>query len=98
MIVRSGDGVTVVFNDAMFNMPHASGFAGFIFKYVTQSTGGPRVSRLARMFIVKDRLAFRGHMLKLAELPELRRVIVSHHRMITEDAAGAIRTAVATLG
>ena len=98
MIVKSTDGVTVVFNDAMFNMPHARGFSGFIFKYVTQSTGGPRVSRLARMFIVKDRMAFREHMLRLAALPELRRVIVSHHRMISEDAAGAIRTAVATLG
>lgn len=98
MVVRSLDGVTVVFNDAVFNMPHGRGFTGWIFKHVTQSTGGPRVSRLMRLFVMKDRAAFKEHLQRLAELPALRRVIVSHHRMVSDDAAGALRTAVATLG
>jgi hypothetical protein len=98
MIVRSAAGTTVVFNDAVFNLPHGKGFTGFIFKHVTQSTGGPRVSRIAKLFVVKDRKAFRAHLDRLAETPGLARVIVSHGRMVTDDPAGMIRTAAATVG
>lgn len=92
MIVRSPDGVTLVFNDAIFNMPDGRGFTGWIFKHVTQSSGGPRVSRLMKLFVIKDRAAFREHLHRLAELPGVVRAIVSHHRTITGDVAGTLRT------
>jgi hypothetical protein len=98
MLVRSRDGVTIVFNDAVFNMPHGRGLTGWIFKHLTQSSGGPRVPRLVKLFVIKDRPAFRAHLLRLAELPELRRAIVSHHVTITGDVGEALRTAAATLG
>lgn len=98
MIVRSRDGLTLVFNDAVFNMPHGRGFTGFVFRHITQSTGGPRVSRIFKFFVLKDRKAFHAHLLRLADLPALQRMIVSHHIMVHEDAAGAIRQAAATLG
>jgi hypothetical protein len=98
MIVRSRDGLTLVFNDAIFNMPHARGFAGWIIRHITQSTGGPRVSRIFKLFVLKDRKAFHAHLLRLADLPALQRLIVSHHLMVQEDAAGAVRQAAATLG
>lgn len=97
MIVRSADGTTLVFNDAIFNMPHGRGFTGWIFRHVTQSTGGPRVSRLMRLFVIKDKRAFREHLGRLAELPGLVRAIVSHHRTITEDVAGTLRAVAATV-
>lgn len=98
MIVREAAGVTLVFNDAIFNMPHTKGIAGLIFRYITASTGGPRISRLFRLFVLKDRAALREHLLRLADLDGLRRVIVSHHRMVEGDgAAEAIRTAVSHL-
>jgi hypothetical protein len=97
MIVRSGDAATVVLNDAVFNMPHGEGLTGFIFRYVTQSTGGPRVSRVAKLFVVKDRAAFAAHLGRLADTPNLRRVIVSHHRTIDERPGDALRAAAATL-
>ena len=98
MIVRSLDGLTLVFNDAVFNMPHGPGFTGWIFRHVTQSTGGPRVSRIFKFFVMKDRKAFKNHLLRLAELPALQRMIVSHHIMVHDDAASALRQAAATLG
>lgn len=98
MIVRSLDGLTLVFNDAVFNMPHGRGFTGWVFRHVTQSTGGPRVSRIFKFFVLKDRKAFHAHLLRLAELPALQRMIVSHHIMIHDDAAGALRLAASTLG
>jgi len=97
LIVREPAGVTVVLNDSVFNMPHARGLAGFIFRYITTSTGGPRISRLFRLLVLKDKAALRQHLHRLADLPGLRRVIVSHHRMIEEDAAGVLRRVAADL-
>lgn len=97
MIVRSPDGVSVVFNDAIFNMPHGRGLSGWILRHVTASSGGPRVSRIARAFLVKDRGALRTHLERLSAIPGLLRMIVSHHEMVVGDAAAAIRQAAATL-
>lgn len=97
MHVRSPDGVTLVFNDAVFNMADIGGFQGWILRNITQSTPGPRVSRVMKLLAVKDRARFRAHLLRLAETPGLRRMIVAHDRMESDDAAGALRTAASTL-
>lgn len=97
MVVRSEDGVTLVFNDALFNMPHGSGVAGFVFRHITQSTGGPRVSRLFRWLAMKDRKAFRADLERFATWPDLRRIVVSHHETITDDPAGVLREVAASL-
>lgn len=98
MRVKSPSGhVTVVFNDAVFNMPHGTGFSGWVFRNITQSTGGPRISRVVKLFVIKDREAFRAHLTRLAALPGLYRMIVSHHRTAEGDAAEALRQAIATL-
>lgn len=98
MIVESPGGrVTLVFNDAVFNMPHGTGFSGLVFRYLTQSTGGPRISRLVKLFVIKDRRAFRDHLARLAALPGLYRMIVSHDRTSEGDAAEALRRAIGTL-
>jgi hypothetical protein len=97
LIVRSASGTTLVFNDALFNMAHGRGVPGFVFRYMTRSTGGPRVSRVYRWFVVKDREAFRAHLERLAEIPDLVRIIVSHHRMITDSPAETLREVAAEL-
>jgi hypothetical protein len=97
MLVRDGDETTLVVNDAVFNMPHVPGFYGFVLKNLTQSTGGPRISRVARWFIVKDSRAFAAHLERLADTKGLSRVIVSHHETIATDAAGALRQVAGSL-
>ncbi len=97
MMVRSQGGTTLVFNDALFNMPHGRGVAGLFFRYGTCSTGGPRVSRLFRWLAVKDRAAFAAHLRRLADTPDLSRIIVSHHRMITDQPATILRNVASTL-
>jgi hypothetical protein len=96
MIVKDAAGTTLVLNDIVFNMPHVSGFTGFMLRRVTASTGGPRISRIARWFLARDKPALRTHLEKLAGLPELRRAIVSHHQVI-EQPAGVLRDLAATL-
>jgi hypothetical protein len=97
MIVTSSDGVTVVLNDLVFNMPHLPGAQGFVLKHVTQSSGGPKLSRLVRWFVIKDKAAVRAELERLAALPGLVRVVVSHHETITDRPADALRAVAATL-
>lgn len=97
MTVRSVSGSTLVFNDALFNMPHGRGVPGFIFRHITASTGGPKVSRLFRTLAVKDKQAFAAHLGRLADTPDLVRLIVSHHRVIDQDPAAVLRGVAATL-
>jgi hypothetical protein len=89
--ISSAGGATLVFNDAVFNLPHGSGVTGFIFRYITGSTGGPRVTRLFRWFAVKDKAALRAHFERLADTPGLSRIIVSHGRPISDRPAEVLR-------
>jgi hypothetical protein len=97
LTVEDETGTTLVLNDAVFNMPHVHGMQGFVLKHLTQSTGGPRVSRVGRFFLVKDKAAFVAQLHRLAETPKLVRVIVSHHETITDRPADALRAAAATV-
>jgi len=96
MTVRSGDRTSLVFTDTVFNMPHQPGVSGWVLKHVTQSSGGPRVSRLARMFLIKDAAAFAAQLEALAAQP-LARVIVAHHDVIVDDPAGTLKRIAASL-
>jgi hypothetical protein len=96
MTVKGRDGITLVFADAVFNMPHQRGFHGFVLRHITRSTGGPRVSRIARLFLIKDRAAFAAHLERLATA-DLRRVIVAHHESVTEDPAAMLRKVAASV-
>ncbi|HTE51074.1 MAG TPA: hypothetical protein VK698_09420 [Kofleriaceae bacterium] len=94
--VRSADGATLVFNDAIFNLPAMAGLVGLIYR-LTGSTGRPRVSRLGRLVFVRDRAGFRAHLERLAAVPDLRRIIVSHGDVITDAPAATLRGIAAEL-
>ena len=96
MTVKVGGGVSVIFADAVFNMPHLRGFHGFVLRHITASSGGPRVSRVARLLMVKDKAAFAAHLERLAT-PDLRRVIVAHHETVSEDPSGVLRRVAASV-
>jgi hypothetical protein len=97
MIVREPGGTSLVLNDAVFNMPHVPGVTGFVLRRIAGSTGGPRVSNVMRWLVITDRRAFRAHLERLAGLPDLRRIIVSHHLTIDSDPAGTLRALAAAL-
>ncbi len=97
MIVKGADGTSLVFNDAIFNMPHVAGFTGFVLRRVTGSTGGPKVSRVMTWLVIADKPAFRAHLEELAKLPGLKRIVVSHHETIIDDPAGTLARAAAAV-
>jgi hypothetical protein len=96
LTVRSEDGVTLVFNDVLFNIPHAPGFAGLILR-LTGSAGGPKIARLIRLMEVKDKPALREHLRALASTPELVRVVPGHGDVIARDAAATLLAVADTL-
>jgi len=94
MMVESPDGVSVVLNDAVFNMDRKRDPLGFFFTTVLGSAPGPRVSRLAKLALVKDKSALRADLERLAETPGLQRLIVSHEKVASgAEAAAALRKA-----
>lgn len=81
LLVRSGDGLTLVLNDVVMNMDRRKDVLGFLFTTILGSAPGPRVSRLSKLAIVKDRAALKAELLRLAALPDLVRLVVSHDKV-----------------
>jgi hypothetical protein len=94
MIVRSEDGTTVVLNDVMFNMDTKRDVLGFFFTTLLGSAPGPRVSRLSKLLLIKDKPAVRAELERLAAVPGLARLIVSHEKLaLKDDAVRALKEA-----
>jgi hypothetical protein len=94
--VASGDGTTLVFNDILFNMPHAPGLGGLFTRFIG-SSGGPRVSRTGRFFLLRDARALARRFIALAATPGLVRIMVAHHETITREPAEVLRRVALTL-
>jgi hypothetical protein len=98
MLVRSKDGVSVVLNDIVFNMDRKRDLFGFLLTTVMGSAPGPRISRLSRLMLVKDRALLRRELEALAELPDLQRLVVSHEKLAQgPEARAALVTALGYL-
>jgi hypothetical protein len=92
--VRSSDGVSLVFTDAIFNMDMPRDFFGRLITAIGNSSPGPRVSRIFKFFAVADKQAFRADLERLAATPDLVRVVVAHSKVARgAEAAAALRTA-----
>lgn len=94
--VRSESGTSLCLADLVMNLKHLAGFDGFVLGLLG-SVGGPRVTAIAKMVLVKDRAAVRAHLEELASIPGLARLIPSHGEVIDSDAAGVLRGVAAKL-
>jgi hypothetical protein len=88
--VKSQAGTTLVFNDAVFNQPHLPGAFGAIYRLIG-SSGGPRVTKLVKLAMVKDKRAFRAHLERLADTPRLHRIVMAHGQILDEAPAERLR-------
>jgi hypothetical protein len=90
-LIDGGGGVDLLVTDALFNLPdRLPGFSGKIVGAIG-STGGPKVTWLARRLLVKDRRALADHLRRLADSVALRRVIMAHGAIIEADGSGVVR-------
>lgn len=83
--VRTDSSTTLVFNDLIFNLEHQRGFWGLLMRLIG-TTGGPKVTRIMRLFAIKDKEALRAHLLMLATDPNLERIIPGHGKPIEDNA------------
>jgi hypothetical protein len=99
MFVRSSEGLSVVLNDVVMNMDRKHDLLGFLFTTLLGSAPGPRVSRLSKLVLVTDKHALRAELERLAALPDLAHLIVSHEKVARgrDEAKAALERAASFL-
>ncbi|MBN92746.1 MAG: hypothetical protein CL928_01545 [Deltaproteobacteria bacterium] len=95
--ITGSDGATLVFTDAIFNLPHQPGVQGWFYRWVTASTGGPKVTRVFRLMCVKDGPLLAKTLHELANTPDLRRIIVAHGDIIDQGPSEVLRSVADTV-
>jgi hypothetical protein len=89
MMVRSDDGVSAVYCDAVLNLTARGGFFGFLLA----PTGTVSVPRATRWFFAKNLKELQADLLRVAQSDGLTRVIPGHGAVVTSDAATRLREA-----
>jgi hypothetical protein len=76
------------------NVDKRGGFIGFLLA----PTGQVAIPRVTRMMLIKDKKAFKKQLGDYADDPKVKRILCSHGKPITSDAAGALRQCIQQLG
>lgn len=84
LVVRGGDGTTLVLNDLVGNIREATGFGGWFLRRAGFAGDEPRIPRVVRWLLIKDRTALREQLLLWAKDQSLRRILVSHGAVIDD--------------
>lgn len=90
LVVERESGTTLVLNDLIFNLANRPGFLGWLFKAIGMTGDQPHIPAPIRMREVKDKAAVATQLDHWAQLPRLKRVIISHGEIITEAPSGVL--------
>jgi len=92
------NGVTLVLNDIIANIRDAHGFAGWMLKLMGFAGDEPHVPITIKMILIENKKALASQLLRWAGIPTLRRIIVSHGEIITDNPRGVLRGLAVKLG
>jgi len=81
---RSGERVSIIFGDVLFNVEHFGGALGWTFRMIG-STGEPRVTPLAKWAVVADKRELARQLRELAGTASLVRLIPGHGENIEKN-------------
>jgi len=95
--IMDADGMTLVLNDLVGNIREASGFRGWLLRIMGFAGDRPKIPMPVKAAIVDDQAALRAQLLRWADQPNLRRVLVSHGTIIDRHPAGVLRELAETL-
>jgi hypothetical protein len=85
-------GVNLVFNDVVMNLAgKLPGFQGFLIGALG-STGGPKVTPIAKMFVIRDKARCAAHLRRLSALENISRIVPGHGAVIDRDAGSTLRS------
>jgi hypothetical protein len=88
--VRRPNGTTLVLNDVVGNMRNASGFGGWFLRIMGFAGDEPHVPIPIKLIMVNDKAALAKQLRHWAQLPSLKRILVSHGATIEHDPRGAL--------
>jgi len=97
LVVRRERGTTLVLNDLVGNIHAASGIDGWLLRLAGFAGDDAQIPRVVKMALVKDAADLRAQLLEWAELPGLRRIIVSHGDPIESEPRRTLRDLAASL-
>lgn len=87
LIVHAPSGTTLIVNELIYNLPERPGISGFLFKVMGMTGHGPHIPTLIALLDIKDKALLRRELENWAQLPSLRRIIVSHGDIIEQGPA-----------
>jgi hypothetical protein len=91
LVVDTLSGTTLILNDLIFDLRNRPGFMGWLFKKIGMTGDAPHMPKLIERRQVKNKEALSMQLERWADLPRLRRIVISHGEIIARDAAGVLR-------
>lgn len=85
LLVETPGGTTLVINDLIFNLANRPGVAGWLFKKLGMTGDEPHIPPIIKHRQIDDEPALRAQLEAWSELPELKRVVVSHGDIIADE-------------
>jgi hypothetical protein len=95
--VRGSDGLTLVLNDIVGNIRDEHGLGGWMLRKMGFAGDEPHVPAPVKFAMIESKPALRGQLLRWADEPRLKRILVAHGEAIEEDPRGALRELAAAL-
>lgn len=91
LVVRTGNGTTVVLNDIVGNIRDARGIGGRLLRVAGFAGDSARIPRVVKLVTIDDAAALRAQLLEWADMDSVRRILVSHGDVIEADARQTLR-------
>jgi hypothetical protein len=91
LVIDNVSGTTLVLNDIIFNTANRPGIRGWLFKKLGMTGDQPHIPPAIKLRQVKDEKLLRAQLERWAELPRLKRVLVSHGEIVANAPAQVLR-------
>ena len=89
--IRTPGSTTLVLNDIVANMRDGSGFGGWMLRLMGFAGEEAHVPLPVKMTMIKDKAALAAQLRQWADVPGLKRVLVSHGETIEDDPQRVLR-------
>lgn len=97
LVVRTINGTTLVLNDVVGNIQHASGFGGWLLRLAGFAGEEAQIPKVVKLAIIEDTNALRAQLLQWAEIESLIRILVSHGAPIEDNPRQTLRDLASSL-
>jgi len=98
LIVQRGSRTTLVLNDVVGNIRDAKGLGGWLLGVMGFAGDAPRIPRIVKRLLIRDRAALREQLLLWAKDQSLVRILVSHGAIIEDHPRDALMKLAESLG